>query len=336
MKVNIIARTNGVGLDRDVELIHQTLVTAGEFNITVSDCSSNGKLRKKKHTAKFDVTVSHYRGISPFRGLLPSRKHYDVNIFLERVYPRWFGSAKKNILIPNQEHFPKRLIGSLKNIDHILCKSLHAEKIFRKLGSDAQFIGFTSTDMLEKEVIPDYQSFFHLAGRSVQKGTDTILALWKKNPSWPLLPILQAKDNAPSEVPNNVHLITDYVPHEEMKHHLNSHGIHLCTSSSEGWGHYIVEAMSSRALVVTTDGPPMNEIITPERGVLVPWHRQDARHLGTDWHVNPDKLEKLINELLLMPTEKKRHFGENARTWFQKNDNLFKQCLPERITQALS
>ena len=185
--------------------------------------------------------------------------------------------------------------------------------------------------MQDSAISPDYQSFLHLAGRSTLKGTQTILELWKKNPSWPKLTMIQCKENAPSEVPDNVHLITDYIAHEEIKQLLNSHGIHLCTSSSEGWGHYIVEAMSCKAVVVTTDGPPMNEIISPERGILVPWHRQKPRHLGINWHIDPDKLEQNINELLLMSVEKKRRYGQKAREWFEKNNALFMKSLPEQI-----
>ena len=314
MKINIIARTNGVGLDRDVDLINSTLSSAEGFN----------------------VTVSHYRSISLLRRLFPAPQQYDINIFLERVYPRWFGSASANILIPNQEHFPHRLIGSLKHIDHILCKSRHASEIFETHHQSVHFTSFTSTDLLDEDVTPDYQKFLHLAGRSTQKGTATLLELWKKKPSWPTLTIVQCKENAPDEVPDNIRLITDYIPHEEIKNLLNSHGVHLCTSSSEGWGHYIVEAMSCKALVITTDGPPMSEIISPERGVLVPWHRQEPRHLGIDWHIDPDKLEQNINELLLMPVEKKQLYGQKAREWFDTNHLKFSKCLPEVISQLFT
>ena len=314
MKINIIARTNGVGLDRDVDLINKTLSS----------------------TEGFDVTVSHYRSISLLRRLFPPPQKYDVNIFLERIYPRWFGSARANILIPNKEHFPHRLIGNLKYIDHIFCKSRHAKEIFEKHHQSVRFTGFTSTDLLDKDVAPDYQKFLHLAGRSTQKGTATILELWKNNPSWPQLTIVQCKENAPAEVPDNVRLITEYIPHEEIKQLLNSHGVHLCTSSSEGWGHYIVEAMSCKAVVVTTDGPPMNEIISPERGILVPWYRQEPRHLGTDWHINPDKLEQNINKLLIMPGETKQRYGQKAREWFDANDLKFSKYLPETISQLFS
>ena len=311
-KINIIASTNGVGLDRDVDLIHGTLSSAG-----------------------FDVAVSHCRGISPLRRIFPSKPRFDANIFLERVFPRWLGSAKTNLLIPNQERFPHRHIKHLAKIDHILCKSRHAEEIFTHLGYSTQFISFTSTDLLDASITPDYQSFFHLAGRSTLKGTETILALWKKHPEWPKLTIVQCQENAPASVPNNVNLITDYIPHDEIKSLLNAHGIHLCTSLSEGWGHYIVEAMSCKAVVVTTAAPPMNELITPARGIPVPYHRSEPRHLGTNFYIDPDKLESNIKDLLLMTAEKKQAYGESARSWFDKNDQQFRQRLPQVLHELL-
>jgi glycosyltransferase involved in cell wall biosynthesis len=312
-KVNIIARTNGVGLDRDVDLIHDALTADG-----------------------FDVTVSHCRGISPLRRFFPGKPRFDANIFLERVFPRWFGSAHTNLLIPNQERFPKRHLPHLKKIDHVLCKSRHAEEIFSGLGHSTDYIGFTSTDLLDESTSPDYQSFFHLAGRSTLKGTETILALWQKHPEWPELTVVQCKENAPEQVPANVTLITDYIPHEEIKQLLNRHGVHLCTSLSEGWGHYIVEAMSCKAVVVTTDAPPMNELISPARGVPIPYNRSEPRHLGTNFHIDPDKLEKNIQQLLLMSPEKKQTYGDNARTWFEQNDTQFKETLPKIIREILS
>ena len=312
-KINIIARTNGVGLDRDVDLIHDTLASAG-----------------------FDVTVSHCRAISPLRSLFPGKPKFDANIFLERVFPRWLGSAKNNLFIPNQERFPQRHVKHLKKIDHILCKSHHADEIFSALGFPTTFISFTSTDLLDTSIRPDYQSFFHLAGRSTLKGTETILKLWEKHPEWPTLTLVQCLENAPDSVPDNVKLITDYIPHDEIKGLLNQHGVHLCTSLSEGWGHYIVEAMSCKAAVITTDAPPMNELITPARGIPVPYHKSEPRHLGINFHIDPEKLEKNIQQLLMMPPEKKQTYGENARQWFEQNDQSFRKNLPNQIKKILN
>ncbi len=311
--INIIARTNGVGLDRDVDLIHETLTAAG-----------------------FDVTVSHCRAISPLRGMLPGKPRFAANLFLERIFPRWLNSASTNILIPNQERFPHRHVKLLDKIDHVLCKSRHAEAIFSKLGKPTHYTGFTSADMFDGTIPKDYQTFLHLAGRSTLKGTDTILSLWEKHPEWPTLTLIQCKENAPASVPSNIRLITDYIPHSEIKQHLNRHGIHLCTSLSEGWGHYIVEAMSCHACVVTTDAPPMNELITPARGIPVPFHHSEPRHLGTNFYIDPAKLESNIRQLLLMPPDQKQSFGNNARTWFEKNDEQFRQSLPRVLGEIVT
>lgn len=46
-------------------------------------------------------------------------------------------------------------------------------------------------------------------------------------------------------------------------------------SYSEGYGHIINQARASGSVVVTTDVPPLNELITAnETGVLIPVHRQ--------------------------------------------------------------
>ncbi|BDS08459.1 glycosyl transferase [Oceaniferula spumae] len=331
MKINLVARTNGVGLDRDVEIMRSALSDFREYDITVSSCRSNGKLRRKK-----DFADSNYRPVPLLRRLPIFREKYDANIFLERIYPRWFGRAKLNILIPNQEFFPKSLVDSLEKIDHVLCKTQHAAEIFRQHCRSVHTIGFTSNDMLDDSIVPDYQKFFHLAGSSPLKGTETLLALWERNPAWPPLTLIQRAKNAPDKVPNNVHLITDYLSNEEIKQLQNSHGIHLCTSRSEGWGHYIVEATSCRALVVSTDGPPMNELISPDHGMLVPWNRQEPRNLGTDWFVDPDQLEIIINKLIAMPLEEKQQLGKNARHWYETNHLRFGESLPQALSKMLA
>ena len=298
--INIIARSNGVGLDSDVTLLTKAIEQAGH-----------------------KVTFSHCRSRSLIKKWFSSKPQYDTNIFLERISPVWFGAAEKNILIPNQERFPRRHISRLNKIDHVLCKSHHAQEIFSALDAPTHYLGFTSKDIHLNDEISDYGIFFHLAGRSTLKGTGTILDLWKKHPEWPILTIVQHQDNAPETVPSNVRLIAEHLPYAELIKLANKHGIHLCPSLSEGWGHYIVEAMSCKAIVVTTDAPPMNELITPERGVLVPFHKQEPRHLGTNFYIDQDLLEQQISSLIEERDETKLAKAHAARAWFEKNNQQF-------------
>jgi len=46
-------------------------------------------------------------------------------------------------------------------------------------------------------------------------------------------------------------------------------GIHLCPSEREGYGLYIAEAMAAGALVIATNHPPMNELVTNATGLLI-------------------------------------------------------------------
>ena len=109
MHVNLIARSNGVGLDQDVNLCKEVLERNGH-----------------------EVLQSHSRGVSWWQRLWPQKPKYDVNIFMERVFPAWCPFAKTNILIPNQERFPERHLRLLNRVQHVFCKTQHAKTIFKE------------------------------------------------------------------------------------------------------------------------------------------------------------------------------------------------------------
>jgi len=293
----ILGRSNGVGLDRDASLLAAAL---GESDVRTM-CP---KLRS-------------------LRALLSNDFRADAAFHLERVAPLWKRKAGTHFLIPNQERFPARLLGRLGMIDHILCKSRHAVEAFSKHHPSVHFIGFTSEDRRDETVVPDYGRLFHLAGRSTLKNTGLLLDLWKKHPEWPRLTLVQHPDNAPASVPPNVDLVSRYLPDEELRRMQNACGIHLCPSLSEGWGHYIAEAMSCAAVTLVTAAPPMNELVTADRGVLVPYHKSEPRHLGMNFHANPKELESAIERLITMPDEEKRALGMAGRKWFEENARSF-------------
>lgn len=301
----ILGRNNGVGLDRDASLLRGALEGAG-----------------------VNVKAPKLKSLS---ALLSGKNRADMAFHLERVAPWWKGKAKTHFLIPNQERFPERLLPRLKMIDHVLCKSRHAEEIFSKHHPSVKYIGFTSEDRYLREVSPDYGKFFHLAGKSTLKNTEVLLRLWKRHPEWPCLLLVQHPDNAPASVPENVELVSRYLPDQELREMQNRAGIHLCPSLSEGWGHYITEAMSCRAVTVATDAPPMNELVNHTRGIVVPYGKSESRHLGTNFYVDEDQLERAIMHVINRSVAEKSHLGQMAREWFLENDRNFRQRVAELI-----
>jgi glycosyltransferase involved in cell wall biosynthesis len=298
----ILGRINGAGLDRDAALLAAALRQVG-----------------------MEVRCPLWK--DP-RTVFRSSLKVDAAFHLERVAPWWWKhKAPLHILIPNQERFPLRLLGKLKRIDLVWCKTRHAAEIFARHHPRVRYLGFTSEDRLLEDITPDYTKFLHLAGRSTFKNTGVLLELWKKHPEWPRLTLVQHPGNTPKIVPFNVDLISHHLADDELRVLQNTHGLHLCPSLSEGWGHYIVEAMSCRAVTVTTDAPPMNELVGPERGLLVPFSHTEARHLGRNFFADPTALESLIDAVITMPEQEKMALGIAARRWFEENKIAFQSCL---------
>lgn len=324
--LNVIAWSNGVGLTRDIELLAEALRRAGD-SVTVS-AIGRGKLRKWSRPILMRLRALGHR--------LSGRSKFDANLMLEHVRPEDFGVAQRQLFVPNPEWCLPSDVALLPRVHGILAKTRHAIGIFEKQGCKVAYCGFTSDDRYDAAV-PRERAFFHLAGRSSNKGTQRLIALWQRNPHWPTLTVLQSPRTAqPIEPPaaNIAHRI-DYIDNAELRRMQNAHRFHLCPSETEGFGHYIVEAMSVGAVVVTTDGEPMNELVTPERGVLVASGRTGTQHLATTWYFDDDAMAATIERLVATPDAELDRLGANARNWYLDNDAGFSQRLQSALESLL-
>ena len=78
---------------------------------------------------------------------------------------------------------------------------------------------------------------------------------------------------------SNIKYFNTFLPDEELYQLQRNCMIHLCPSSSEGFGHYLNEAKVLGSVLVTSNHPPMNELITPESGYLIPI--LNTSHMGS-------------------------------------------------------
>jgi len=297
----VVARANNYGLTRDAQILVEAMRAAG----------LRAEFSPRKRWRLLD--------------LLLGRKAAKRVLQLERASWRWFAAGSENWIMPNQERYPHRHLARLRRSTGVFAKTRHAERIFSELGARTIHVGFTSQDRLDPAVARDWSKFLHLAGGSTLKGTEDVLALWARHPEWPELVLVQKADNAPKSVPANVRLLSGYIDDAELKRLQNECGIHLCPSRAEGWGHNIVEALSTGACVVATDAPPMNEFVTAENGIPVRCGRQEPRHLGTCFYVDRDALEEAIASVLAMSEEDKRSMGRAARASFERIDKNFRE-----------
>lgn len=323
--INLIAWDNKVGLSSDLRLLARALAASG-YAVHFSTLR-RGKLRKWTRPLRRRVAWLWTR--------LRGKGRFDANLMLEHVRSEDLPFARCNLFLPNPEWCSQDDVERLRHMNGVLVKTAHADTIFRALGCRTAWIGFTSTDRLDA-TIPRERTFFHLAGRSPCKGTERLLALWRKHPEWPRLIVVQNPRSArPGEPAGNIVHRIDYVDDLELRRLQNASAFHVCCSETEGFGHYIVEAMSVGAVVLTTDAPPMNELITPERGLLVGYDRTGRQHLATTYQFSEGALEASVQQCLIMSEADRIEIGRRARAWFESNDAGFAERLRLAIEEML-
>ena len=325
ISVHLVARDNGAGLSRDLEILRRAIGNAG-FELTVSAIGQGGLRRQ--------IGFVRVRAMLAVRGLREgaARRRFDVNLMDERLRPKYVPLARRNVLLPHPEWFDTAWTPNLRLIDRVFAKTRHAVPLFEALGCRTDFVGFTSIDRRLADIARE-PTFFHLGGRSGNKGSQPIVDLWVRKPAWPMLTIIQRKPlRLPSTLPANVRLITDYIDDSELQALQNQNLFHLCPSETEGFGHHLVEGMSVGAITLATDAPPMNEMVTNTRGVLAAYSRTGTQQLATTYFVDPAALEAGVERMLALDAGQRRVLSERARAWWEENDRAFVQRLAAAIT----
>ncbi|MEA2827990.1 MAG: hypothetical protein QOG43_2429 [Actinomycetota bacterium] len=258
----------------------------------------------------------------------PAGIRFDVVIFLQVVVEAWLGVGSRTALIPNPEWFLDEHVELLPGIDLVLAKTHDAMAAFQALSCDVELVRFTSRDCWLPAVERDYRAFVHVAGKSHQKGTNTMVDVWAAHPDFPRLTIVRTRPRrSRRRMPPNVTLLDDYLPAGWVQVLQNQAGVHVCPSEAEGWGHHIVEGLSVGAVVITTDAPPMNEVVRPDRGILCGYLSRAPQRLGTSYQVSPDALAAAVRSTLEREPDELAAMGRRARAFFLDNDADFRRRL---------
>lgn len=232
--VNLVSRDNGVGLTVDMGLLEGMLTGAG-----------------------YAVSRVDWRA--------PVMNRCDVAIFLELWSPRLARNARKTVGVFNLEWFQSGWARDLPRLTQLWAKSAESYAAYQRLRlRSATLTGFLSRDLMDESITREPRAL-HLRGHSDFKNTNAVIEAWRRDPSLPPLTIISA---VPLEVPHYVRVL-GRIPDDELRAEMNHASIHVCPSRAEGWGHYITEALSVGAQVVTTDASPMNEHVRPEWGELI-------------------------------------------------------------------
>jgi glycosyltransferase involved in cell wall biosynthesis len=317
-RINLIGWPNAAGISRDLTILEDSLRRAG-------------------HDVRRSTAAPRTLHRLPVRLLSGGWRPFDLNIFVETLEPLWMGMASRNILIPNAEWCA---VGpGFDDLDAIFCKTAHAVRIFGALHPRVLEVGFRCLDRRRSDG-PGlrWDAALHVAGRSRAKGTGAVLSAWERHPEWPTLTVIAWRSACPiaGSLPANVRVLDKFVEESDLIRLQNTCGLHICPSEAEGFGHTIAEAMSCGAVPVTLDAEPMNELVTPERGVLVRSTGSTPMRLGVRHTTTVTDLESAVDEALSRSPERLTELGTRGRAWFEAARTGFERRLASSVREVLA
>jgi len=249
---------------------------------------------------------------------------FDVNIHNQEIEPGWLDAARVNCLLPNQEKVFPATAARIAEMDLVICKTRYAEQEFGRRGYPVAFSSFTSTDRRLSGAETGKRSFLHLGLTGASKQSRVVVKAWRNHPGWPRLTFVGSEPAWRGIAAPNIRLLNRFLPTDELRQLQNAVPVHVAPSRVEGFGHRIVEAMSCAALVITTDGPPMNELVSPERGLLVPPVGSAPEGFGLGFNVDVAGLSVAVERAITMSPAERALLGAAAREWFEANDRFFR------------
>lgn len=281
MRVQLISKDNGVGLSHDVRVM-EIAVRAAYPDAEVVFCDWQ----------------------TPHKG-----QRADINVFLELLSASFLHLARRNVYVPNPEWYYSHLWGAaLPRVTEVWAKTRDCEAIFQRLHRRVKYSGWTSEvapskgERMEKRLL-------HVAGASSAKGTQQVIDAVAGLPDVRITLITRQERK---EVPLCVDQVVN--PSDAARErYQRTHRIHLCPSTYEGFGHYINEARAMGAVVITTNAPPMNEMITRETGFGAPVALTSRQNMAVHQHVDAVALRHLVTSALNAPEEVLSIIGRRAQ-----------------------
>jgi glycosyltransferase involved in cell wall biosynthesis len=312
LSVNLIGKANGVGLSRDLDVMAAALRACG-CAVSVTPALKADSRRRRSLLVRAGARLRR-------RGWWRSGRRYDYNVMLEHIWPQYLHQAPGNVVVPNPEWFDRRDRRLLWGIDHVWAKTAYTERLFSALNLPTTRIGFDSEDRRDATVARE-PVFFHLAGKSRMKGTARLLQVWAQHPHWPQLIALQDPSErlAAPAAAHNIDYRVGFIADAELRRLQNRCLFHLCPSEAEGWGHYIVEALSVGAIVLTNDAPPMNELVDPSRGVLIRCRHKGMQNAAETVEFESADLATAVEGVLALRPDALVRLSTAARAYFEQN-----------------
>ncbi|WP_394138418.1 glycosyltransferase [Cytobacillus oceanisediminis] len=267
------------------------------------------------------------------------RNNLDVIFFNEQrdilivlMIKKFFPNIKVGAYV---DYYTEDSVSDFKIYDFLICNtrrhysvfSWHKGAYYIPWGTDIDIFNINEQQMQQNNT---KLKFFHSMGMSERKGTDILVnsfingKLYEKNAK--LIIHSQVNiDHIISEYDSkkyNIEIIKKEVPAPGL-YHLGD--VYVYPTTLDGLGLTIYEALACGMPVITTDNPPMNEIVNESNGRLVKVELLRSRKDGYYWPLSFVNEESLIQamEYYCKNRSNLAVFKEVARKFAETNLNIY-------------
>lgn len=301
----------------------------------------DAKIYKKMIT---DIFPTYTIEISNSNNFKPT-KNDDIHIYISNMDEHWLKYAKIKMLMINHELFYQSSDYDEKynKLDYVLCRNQigydWAMKIKLEHGFKYSILLTKFTTIFPTVDIQKHSNLIlHSAGEHHWKQTDVIIKTWQKYSDLPLL-IITCTNQCFRNVqpilnkggyPKNIHFHKKLIDYDKFVALKNKAGIHLCPSIVEGYGHYINESRKVKSLVITTNFPPMNELIDDSCGILINCSSFGLKKNGAKLcFVTENDMYVAVKKALDLSYETKQQMINKAHSKFLNETSEFTEKIKE-------
>ena len=226
---------NCVGERKDAQLICDALTN--HFDIYLNDEQNN-------------VQNVFINGEKKYHDLVSSSKIYICNNFYASF------EDVTSVLICNEEWVSKTYLKIIPDFDFVIVKSNYAKKILENYNDNVVVLPFWSQDRFDSDIKEENQ-VFHLAGRSIQKGTELLIDI-------PGVYVQDATERFKEDTNLKCNYHGYFLSDKDIDLLYNKSNLHLCPSIYEGHGHYMYEALTCGKKPIVTKIPVWYEYLPDE------------------------------------------------------------------------
>jgi|TARA_R100000781_G_C4077402_1_gene126560 hypothetical protein len=229
--LKIVYYNNGVGESKDCKLLVDLF--KNDFDIL---CNDNTK----------GIDSFYVKGIKNYVfeniDTVPDIAIFSNNFFVNSH------DAKVKILLLNEEWFHYSQFVDLGRFDVVIVKSEYAKNTLKNYHNNVHNLNFWSCDMYDPSV-KEEKEIFHLAGMSIQKGTEIVCNIEGVN-------VVDARSRFSGCKSNYTNF---YQSEPYIKNLMNKCNLHLCPSIYEAHGHYMFEGLTCGKSIICTKIPAWEE-----------------------------------------------------------------------------